>query len=195
MEEAVCRPLIQVLADVPDFRRRQGRRFGLASILALAIAATLCGYRSYGAMAEWASHYGQELARALGFTNGKTPSVGTLHTIFRRIDKQALERALAPWTESVLAARGIDPAASAVDGKTLRGSAKQGACDVHLLSAVTHALGLTVGQVAVDDKTNEIGGVQELLKQLVLEGRVVTMDALLTQRSVAQTVLEKGGTS
>ena len=66
---------------------------------------------------------------------------------------------------------------------------------MHLLSAVSHGLGLTLGEQAVDDKTNEIGAVQQLLHLLVLEGRVVTMDALLTQKEIAKTILEKGGTT
>src|ERR1051326_5063221 len=153
-----CRPLIEVLAEVPDFRRKQGRRFSLASILTLACAAILCGYKSYSAMAEWGQHYGHSLAEVLGFDNGKTPSVGTLHTIFRRLDKQALETLLARWAHSVVEPRAptVETHAVAVDGKTLRGSKKQGALDAHLLSAVSHGLGLTLFQTAVNDKTNEI---------------------------------------
>lgn len=195
MEE--CRPLIEVLAEVPDFRQNQGKRHSLAAILCLACAAILCGYRSYGAMAEWGEHYGSELAQALGFKDGKTPCVGTLHTIFRRLEKEAFDKQIGKWAECVLkntstpgTLQGI-----AIDGKTLRGSKKQGAMDVHLLSAVSHGLGLTLGQQAVDDKTNEIIAIQKLLHFLILEGRVVTMDALLTQKEIAKTILEKGGTT
>jgi predicted transposase YbfD/YdcC len=80
-----------------------------------------------------------------------------------------------------------------LDGKTLRGSKKQGAPGTHLLSALAHHVGVTLAQQAVDDKTNEITAVETLLGQLVLEGRIVTMDALLTQRHVAQTIVDKGG--
>ena len=90
MAEPVCRPLIEVLAEVPDFRKSQGKPHWLAAILALACAAILCGYQSYGAMAAWGRHYGTDLARRLGFREGKTPSVGTLPTIFGYLDKQAL---------------------------------------------------------------------------------------------------------
>lgn len=192
-----CRPLVEVLAEVPDFRQNQGKRHTLAAILSLACAAILCGYRSYGAMAEWGEHYGSELALALGFKQGKTPSVGTLHTIFRHLDKEAFEAKIGEWAECVL--QKFSPPgtlqAISIDGKTLRGSKKQGAKDVHLLSAVSHGLGLTLGQQAVDDKSNEIPAAQQLLKMLVLEGRVVTMDALLTQKEIAKTIREKGGTT
>lgn len=75
-----ARPLVEVLAEVPDFRKSQGRRHPLGAVLALAFAATLCGYKSYGAMAQWGKNDGSELAQALGFQDGKTPSVGTLFT-------------------------------------------------------------------------------------------------------------------
>jgi hypothetical protein len=203
------RALVQVLSEVPDFRKSQGRRHPLGAVLALACAATLCGYKSYGAMAEWGKNYGAELAQALGFKDGKTPSVGTLFTIFSNLDKRALEAKLAAWAKGVLQqlpnstnrnspdrnSRATSAAAIALDGKTLRGSSGQGACDVHLLSAVSHGLGLTLFQEAVSDKTNEIGAVQTVLKALVLEGRIVTMDALLTQKDVARDIRAKGGTS
>ena len=80
-----------------------------------------------------------------------------------------------------------------MDGKTLRGSKRRGAADAHLLSAFSHRLGAVLGQTAVPDKTNEIGAADEFLLSLLLEGRVVTADALLTQRSLAQTILDSGG--
>jgi hypothetical protein len=192
-----ARPLVEVLSEVPDFRKSQGRRHRLGAVLALATAATLCGYKSYGAMAEWGKNYGHKLAAALGFQDGKTPSVGTLFTIFSNLDKRALEERLGAWAESVLEhlpSRAQQSRAIALDGKTLRGSAGQGACDMHLLSAVSHGLGLTLFQAAVPDKTNEIGAVQSVLRALVLEGRIITMDALLTQKDVARDIRAKGGT-
>ena len=80
--------------------------------------------------------------------------------------------------------------AVALDGKRLRGSKKLGAAITHLLSAVSHGVGLTLYQVGVDNKTNEIPVTQELLKGLLIEGRVFTLDALLTQRQIAQTIVD-----
>jgi predicted transposase YbfD/YdcC len=81
----------------------------------------------------------------------------------------------------------------AIDGKTLRGSQKQGAPGGYLLSALAHRLGLTLAQQAVADATNEIPVALELLHHVVLEGRVVTVDALLTQRQLAQQLVAVGG--
>jgi len=190
-------PLVEALGQVPDFRSRHGRRYSLEAILALGVAASLCGYNSYGAMAQWGKNYGDELARQLGFRRGKTPSVGTLFTVFSRVDKAALEKALTDWSEQVLTVLGkpSKPVSLSVDGKTLRGSAAQGALDVHLLSAVSQELGLTVSQRAVSDKENEIPAMKRLLEELVVKGRVLTMDALLTQKDLARQIVQKGDTS
>src|SRR6266571_4987978 len=189
-------PLIEVFAEIPDFRCCRGKRHPLPAILSLACCAMLCGYRSYSAIAEWGRNYGANIAHALGFTHN-TPCAATLHTVFRHMDRDALEAKLGTWAEGIVASTPPAPsageAAVALDGKTLRGSHKQGAPGVHLLSALSHHLGLTLAQQAVDAKTNEITQVETVLRQLVLEGRVFTMDALLTQRHVAQTIVDNGG--
>jgi predicted transposase YbfD/YdcC len=186
--------LIDVFSSIPDFRQPKGKRHPLKAILALAAAATLCGYRSYSAIAEWGLNYGADLAHALGFTHKKTPCASTLHTIFRLLDKQLFEQELGAWAEAVTGqslTQEIEP--TAIDGKSLRGSQKQGAAGAHLLSAVSHRLGLTLSQRAVPDHTNEIGIVLELVSGLILEGRVITVDALLTQKKLAEAILAQRG--
>lgn len=194
--EGTCRPMLAVLGEMPDVRGRRGKRHPLAALLALACAATLCGARSYSAIAEWGRQTDITLMRTLGFTHQTMPCAATFYHVFRRLDWVRLEALLGEWADEVMRAlptRGDPDEALAVDGKTLRGSRKQGAPAVHLLSAVSHRLGLTLGQAAVEDRTNEIPVTPTLLRGLVLEGRVVTMDALLTQREIARTVLDGGG--
>lgn len=77
----------------------------------------------------------------------------------------------------------------------MRGAQKQGALDVHLLSVLSHRLGLTLGQAAVSDHTNGIGAMPAVLEALILEGRVVTADAMHCQRETARRIVEKGGTT
>ena len=190
------RPLIEVFAAIPDFRQPRGKRHPLPAIFALACCAMVCGARSYSAMAEWGRHYGTRLAQALGFTHA-TPCAATLHTICRHVDRDAFETHLGAWADSVVGSLPAAPeppeSAVALDGKTLRGSRKQGAPGPHLLSALAHQVGVTLAQHAVGDKTNAITAVETLLAHRVLEGRIVTMDALLTQRHVAPTIVDKGG--
>jgi predicted transposase YbfD/YdcC len=189
--------LRDALADVPEFRQAQGRRYELLPVLLLCCVAVMCGYKSQAAIAEWGANYGRRWLRLLGIEGRRGPSQPTLHRIFKGLDHERVERAIASWAEAVLVA--CPPAdatqleAVALDGKTLRGSQQQGATDAHLLGALSHRLGIVVAQVAVSDHTNEIGQVDELLAALVLEGRVITGDSLLTQREVAQTIIEGGG--
>jgi DDE_Tnp_1-associated len=148
---AQCPPLIEVLAEVSDFRHARGKRHPLPAILALVCVATLCGYRSYSAIAQWARVYPRELVVALGLTHPTSPCAATLSTILRQLDRAQLEAKLGAWAESALLMLPPAPTedeAVAVDGKALRGSQHQGALNVHLLSALSHRLGLTLGQSA-----------------------------------------------
>ncbi len=189
--------LVTYLAAVPDFRQARGKRHPLAAVLALACVAMVCGARSEAAIAEWAVNYGAAWRRRLGLTHASGPSQATIHRVFKGLDHVALEQCVGAWAQAVLVATpGSDPGlleALAVDGKTLRGSVKAGARDGHLLSALSHRLGLVLAQVAVPDKTNEIGAVETLVAALALDGLLVTTDALLTQRRLAHTILEQRG--
>jgi predicted transposase YbfD/YdcC len=187
--------LIEVLAEIPDWRHNWGKRHSLAAILALACSAMVCGYRSYTAIAEWGRNDGMSLARALGFPR-QPPCAATLYSVLHRLDRPALETALGAWAEGLLGETPPLPGALegiALEGQTLRGSKKQGAPAAHLLSALAHRMGGPLGQEAVGDKTNESPVALELLRQVVLGGRVVTMDALLTQRQLAAQIVEAGG--
>jgi hypothetical protein len=164
-------PLIEVFTMIPNFRKPRGKRHPLAAIFALACCAMLCGTRSYSAIAAWGRHDGVRLAQALGFTHA-TPCAATLHTIFCHVNRDAFEAYLGARPDQI-----------------------EGAPGTHLSSALAHHRGVTLAQHAVDDKTNESTAVETIVPHLVLEGRIVRMDALLTQRHVAQTIVDKGGDS
>lgn len=184
--------LKEALSNIEEFRQAQGLRYSLLSILLLACVAMMCGARSESAIAEWGRNYGHKWLRRLGIKRKTSPSQSTIHRVFKGIDVVALERAISRWAESVLGEP--EPLeAIAVDGKALKGAIKQGARDAYLLSAVSHRLATVLAQVAVTDRTNEIGQMPDLLEQLVLTGLVVTADAMHTQAATAQTILDAGG--
>ncbi len=188
MTRTESRHLLDMLADIPDSRKARGKRHPLSAILGLAVVAMLCGYRSYSAIAQWGRTYHPDLAKALGFTHTKTPCASTLHYCFKDLDIDALEKTLSEWASGVLEALPdtMDKDAVAIDGKVLRGSLAQDAQITHLLSAVTHQLGITLTQHSVSDKTNEIPIASRILAAFDVAGKVVTTDALLTQRSFCQ---------
>jgi predicted transposase YbfD/YdcC len=194
MDSIAVPSLAAVLATIPDFRAARGKRHGLLPTLLLVCVATLCGARSQAAIAGWGRDYGAPWLRRLGFTRGEGPSQSTLCRLFQRVPYASVEAALRQWAERVMARAATGELEGvALDGKTLRGSRKRGAADAHLLAALSQRLGVVLGQMAVPGKTNEIGAADAFLLGLVLEGRVVTADALLTQRALAQTILDRGG--
>ena len=95
--------LLQAFAAVPDPRAARGRRHPLAAILTLAVAAMLADARSLYAIAQWGRLQSAETVRALGFTRAKTPTVSTLHEVFKTLDVAAFEAALAQWAQAALA--------------------------------------------------------------------------------------------
>ena len=124
------------------------------------------------------------------------PSLGTLQRLNRHLDEQGFAHLVAAWGEDVLAAYGQCAGIGvAIDGKKLRGSRTDELPAVHLLSALSHQLKQVLGQVVVEQHTNEIGQIDDLLIDLVLEGRIVTVDAQLSQTAIAEHIREKGGTT
>ena len=196
MTRKPSRHLLDMLASLPDPRKEKGKRHPLKAILALAIIAIMSGYRSYAAIAEYGRTY-KMLRKALGFRHKKTPCAATLYNVFRRLDIDALEAVLTQWVSVSLADLGWGSQGSltavAIDGKTLRGSKKQGAKITHLMSVVSHELGITLTQKPMSQKTHEVPVSREVLKAFDVSGKVVTTDALLTQRSFSQAVLASGG--
>jgi predicted transposase YbfD/YdcC len=185
--------LREVIAEVQDFRKRQGKRYELGSILSLAIVAIMCGLKSYCAIAQWGRESGVAITAQLGFKEGKTPCAATIHRVFKHIDIKELEEKVGEWQRQQLGTVAGELAGFAADGKSLRGSTKQGAEVSHLLSIVSHKLGVTIRQQQIETKTNEIPVLQQMLRQLDLSGMVLTVDALHTQVETAQVITDQGG--
>ncbi len=186
--------LLDILAEVPDPRNEKGKRYPLVPILVLIVIGLMSNHKGYTSIATWARSQ-PELAKALGFKSRKTPCAATLHNLLKRLDVVSLEASLTKWAFSkledfqVLKTQQLDGVA--IDGKELCGSKdpKTG-YRTHLLSAVSHELGITLAQCAVSRKTNEIPISTKLLKALDVTGKVVTTDALLTQRTFCKDIIE-----
>ena len=183
---------------LPESRSPQGRRHSLAAVLTIAMCAVLCGARGYAAIAEWAGRLDQNRLRRVRARwnpearRHEAPSEPTVRRVLQGADADKLDEVLTEW----LAAEGIKVAtaeAVAVDGKTLRGARREDGSQVHLLSAFLHQQGLTVAQVEVGAKTNEIPEIKRLLKDVDIRGRVVTADALHTQTETARFLVEEKG--
>lgn len=187
--------LLDILAEVSDPRKEKGKRHPLASILALGVVASLAGCKSYTAMSEYGRSH-DRLGEHLGFTHAKLPCAATFHNVFKSLDAEVLTAKLTHWArqafESFHCSEGGLMGVS-IDGKTLRQSNRRGARRAHLLSVVSHELGITLCQKALSEKDHEIPGSLEILNLFDVSGKVVTTDALLTQRRFSASVCSAGG--
>jgi predicted transposase YbfD/YdcC len=147
---------------------------------------------------EWAQAHAGMILDAWGEELPRLPSESTLRRALRHVDVEELERQLAEFDQEMAASRAALSAATggwkghALDGKEVRGANTHGA-QLHLVSLVEHESGTVLGQQAVPAKTNEIKAAPELLRGRDLHGVVITGDALLTQRALAQQILDQGG--
>lgn len=193
------RPLSEYFVEIVDPRLPKGLRHGLIAILCLCVVALMCGAKTPKAMANWLKNRPdpKPFLERLGFAKPYGPSKSTLYRVLALVTVEVFITQVNRWLDDNFAPTpSADPSdleGISVDGKTLRGSRKQGAHQTHLLSAFSHRLRRTYAQLGVDDKTNEIGVMPGLLADLVITGRVFTMDALLTQREIAQTIVKNQG--
>ena len=183
--------LLDLLAQVPDPRKRRGRRHALAGLLAVGIAAVIAGSRSFAAIGQWAADAGPGVLARLGAARGP-PEESTFRRAFALVSADVLDRVLGAWlwTRAVRAGGGL---VIAIDGKAVRGAKDKGGKAPHLVAALAHGIGAVLGQVAADEKSNENPAVRDLLKACAsLAGAVVTIDAMHTQADTAKIILGQG---
>lgn len=150
--------LLEVFAQLPDPRRRQGTRFALSAILALAVCAILSNHLSVLAIAEWGASLSRDLLETLGFRDGVTPHQSTLQRLFRRLDPDVPSEALTAHfagLESAFREPPERPRGSegvAIDGKAQRGRLRfdSSGSTVHALSAYLHDLGIVLAQEPIE---------------------------------------------
>jgi predicted transposase YbfD/YdcC len=186
--------LRQFMAQVPDPRGRKGTRHPLSAILTAVICAVLSGANGYKPIAQWLHTQSVDFWHFLGFTRRPIRYVA-LRNLLMTLDPRSFEDALLGWLQQ---AHGPSFApeklsAVAIDGKTLRGTQALDQRALMLIAAFDHETACVIRQHAVPADTNEQKAVLDLLKQLVLTGRVVTADALHCQQETCQQIADSGG--
>lgn len=184
---------------MPDPRDKRGQRHAWSHVLVTIVAGLASGYQTAHAIAHW-THLHMADFQTIFPKMRRMPSESTILRALRQLDVDALEAQLAQFTQA-LDARGAitlgsPPRAAlqghALDGKAVRGANAHGA-RTHLVSLVQHGSGLTLAQTAVAQKRNELTASHTLLDGRDLTGMVITMDALLAQRSLAAQIRAQGG--
>lgn len=173
-----------------DPRRRHGREHLFLDILVIAICAVIGNADSWRAIALWGRTHETWLRRFLTLPHG-IPCHDTFRRLFQRLDATAFQSCLRQW---LFALRGVLKVSQiAIDGKTLRSSGSASLGPLHLVSAWATQYHLSLGQVAVDAKSNEITAIPQLLALLDLHGALVTLDAMGCQKAIAQQIVDGGG--
>jgi hypothetical protein len=182
---------MELLEGIQDPRGARGKRHPLRALLALAVVGLLAGMRSYEGIVQYGQERGGDFLYLLGFTRKRGLCKATYSRIFRRIDVQDFESRVAQWIQGRL---GPDDAPLiAIDGKTLRGSRDGDIPGNHLVAAYAPDVRAVMGQLRVDAKTNELKAALELLGVLSIKGKIVTGDAMFTNRDVCEKIIDGGG--
>lgn len=181
--------LTQHFRALKDPRRRHRRLHRLHDIILIALCAVIAGAQDWQEVETFGRKRRAWLKRFLTLAHG-IPSHDTFERVFDRLNPHAFQACFRRWVQAVQQALRIGHVA--IDGKTLRGSGSARLGPLHLVSAWATAQRLSLGQVAVDAKSNEITAIPALLELLEVQGALVTIDAMGCQKAIAQKVVEGG---
>ena len=180
---------LEHFSELEDPRYEGFVTYPLPEILLGALVGTICGGEDWEEIVLFCEEKLEVLVQFLPYENG-IASAKTFWRIFELIDSQAFAACFAAWVDSLI---GTVKGVVAIDGKTMRGARQGGGNEkaLHVLSAYAHEAGLVIGQRCVDGKSNEIKAIPQLLETLTIEGTIVTIDAMGTQKAVAQAILNR----
>jgi predicted transposase YbfD/YdcC len=185
-------------AELEDPRSTINRRHPLVSVVVMAVMAVLAGASGPTAIAEWAALKEEFLLEALDLPNG-VPRKDVFRRVLMALKPAAFQACYVNWLNSLrgraAAASGVDQPVLAIDGKTLRRShdRKNGLGALHSVSVWASEFGLSLGQVACAEKSNEITAIPEVLRLVDIKGAIVTIDAMGAQKAIAADIVDGGG--
>ena len=193
MNEWEASESLKIIFDsIEDPRINRTKKYPLNEILFLSLSAVLCGMDGWRNIEEYGLEKLDVLKKYFPFING-IPSFQTIGRVFSLIPPASFEALFMHFMQSV--SKSNIGEIIAIDGKTLRRSYDKGdgICASHLLNVWAVKQGICLGQMDVGEKTNEITVVPQVLEHLDIRGAIVTVDALNTQREIAEKIIEKGG--
>lgn len=194
--EVEVRGIIRQFRELPDPRCSINRRHLLVDVMVISVLAVICGADGPAAIAQWAELNERFLKRYLRLPHG-VPSHDTIGRVLEALQPQAFQQCFAGWLQSLLdeATEQAERPLLAIDGKSLRGShdRRRGLGPLHLVSVWATQQGIMLGQVATEEKSNEITAIPQLLQQVNVKGAIVTIDAAGCQKNIAEQIVNSGG--
>lgn len=176
-------------SSLTDPRVERTREHNLEDILFIAIACVICGGESWNDMETFGKAKEDWLRTFLRLPQG-IPSHDTFNRVFSALNPEELEKSFISWTRSVTNL--TENEVISIDGKTMRGTREYGSKSiVHMVSAWASVNHIVLGQVKVDEKSNEITAIPKLLALLVIKGCIVTIDAMGCQKDIASAIIDK----
>ncbi|MFC1634559.1 ISAs1 family transposase [Planctomycetota bacterium] len=193
MEDSAHTLLLRLFRDMPDRRVIGKVSHQLHDIMVITVCAVICGLEHWAQIEDFAKANEQWFRSFLDLPNG-IPSHDTFGKVFAFIDTDEFERRIQKWIHALV---GSDTQGKhiAIDGKTLRKSfdTASNKVAIHMINAYVHENHAVFGQLKVDDKTNEITAIPQLLKMLQLKDATVTVDAMGCQREIAERIVKRQG--
>ena len=179
--------LLEKFRELPDYRKCKQVKFNVGEILFMSLLAILSGANGYVDIETWIKAKKRELQKFLGHTF-IAPADNTIRNVFLNIDTQELDKLFEEWSYLVANKNLSILNIVASDGKTMRGSNNKikNQKARHIVSLFLTQEKITLAQIQVDDKTNEIPALIELLDSLKLDNCVITVDALHTQKNIKE---------
>ena len=193
LPDSILRQLVRSLSVVEDPRSLRGIRHPLVNVLTIAVLGCMCRCDDAEALEDWGKKEADWLADFLDMPHG-IPSQDVFLRLLAAIDPASFRQAFHLWVSEVFALLGIEQQI-AIDGQTHRrsGDKGKGQKPVHMVHALVCETGLVMGQVATDEKSNEITAIPALLELLDLRGALVSIDAMGTQVKIARQIVQAGG--
>lgn len=190
MEPNITAGIEEHFSEIQDPRLERSRLHKLIDILVIAICAVICGADTWEDVEAFGKAKQSWFAGFLELPNG-IPSHDTFNRVFNRLDPEQFQRCFMQWISAV--SELIQGQVIAIDGKLLRRSHDRGIgkAAIDMVSAWANSNHLVLGQIKVDDKSNEITAIPQLLKALEISGCIVTIDAIGCQTEIAETIIER----
>ncbi|MBF0548162.1 MAG: ISAs1 family transposase [Candidatus Riflebacteria bacterium] len=185
-------PFLKHFSSVPDPRSLINRKHLLLDILFIALCAVICGAKGWNEIEEFGKSRQEWLKKYLLLPNG-IPSHDTFREVFLFLDPCKFNESFSNWISEVAGIISGSGENIAIDGKTSRHSFSNKTKPLHLVSAWASKNSLVLGQIKVDEKSNEITAIPKILKALDVKGCMITIDAMGCQKSIAKQISEAEG--